>query len=535
MEYWVPPRAQRFLVRSVFAIGVFLWTLFTRHPLGVAGVRIIVLGYLAFSAAVYLWDQFGRRGSSGEKEFLVYLDILFVGFLIYLTGGSDSEFYLLLYFILALRAPFVKWTRVLSISAGSTVVYITSILSTWNHAYWFDLVIRGCLFWFLALLLRIIARRSIEERERAERLARELAATHDEVRRYTAALEKANAIGEKRLAEITILHEFLLDAREVDDYEKLYDIVFKYVRRISDAPWIFLLNRRNPERGQVVVRSWGNPPAPVVKLIRSDGLYPEFGCEGLEREVDLPDAGKAVILGFAHCHENRSSVTLILVFPEGQVKPEKEKTGVLSAFMHSVESELELHRLGKRLVASNESLSESNSHLMRLQEFQFELSRAFLSHREIGPVIQGIQEIMAKELFELDRLNLFMPNWGTGMLECKTSVGIENYPQDEIKVPMDDRGGAISRAFRDGKTIYFDGNKPVPPEYRLAEPYSRIPAIRSRIFVIVPLLSHEGKVVGVIGADRKYTHRPIPSETINLLEFFARHVAMVLSIQMIRD
>ena len=535
MEHRVPPWAQRFLVRSVFAVGVFLWTLFTRHPMGVAGVRIIVLGYLAFSAGVYLWNQFGRRADSGEREFLVYLDILFVGFLIYLTGGADSEFYLFLYFILALRAPFVKWSQILIISAVSTVVYLTSILSTWDQAYWFDLVMRGCLFLFLALLLRIIAQRSIEERERAERLAQELAATHDEVRRYTAALEKANAVGEKRLAEITILHEFVLDVRGVDDYEKLYNIVFKYVRRISDAPWIFLLNRRNPERGQVVVRSWGNPPSPVIRLIRDKGLCPEFGCEGLERQVDLPAAGKAVLLGFAHCHEDRSSVTLILVFPEGQVKPEKDKTGVLSALMHSVESELELHRLRKRLVTSNERLSESNRNLMRLQEFQFELSRAFLSHREIGPVIQGIQEIMAKELFELDRLNLFMPNWRTGMLECKTSVGIKNYPQDRIKVPMDERGGAISRAFRDGKTIYFDGNKPVPPEYRLADPYSRIPAVRSRIFVIVPLKSHEEKVVGVIGADRKYTHRPIPPETINLLEFFARHVAMVLSIQMIRE
>ena len=40
----------------------------------------------------------------------------------------------------------------------------------------------------------------------------------------------------------------------------------------------------------------------------------------------------------------------------------------------------------------------------------------------------------------------------------------------------------------------------------------------------------QGSVIGVIGADRKYTHRPIPHETVTMLEFFAHHVAMVLSI-----
>ena len=46
----------------------------------------------------------------------------------------------------------------------------------------------------------------------------------------------------------------------------------------------------------------------------------------------------------------------------------------------------------------------------------------------------------------------------------------------------------------------------------------------------MPLIDHHGQVMGVIGADRKYTHRPIPQETVTMLEFFARHVAMVISI-----
>jgi hypothetical protein len=137
---------------------------------------------------------------------------------------------------------------------------------------------------------------------------------------------------------------------------------------------------------------------------------------------------------------------------------------------------------------------------------------------------------MAKDMFELDRLNLFLPDATGQTLQCLTSVGIGDYPQEEIRVPMDEGGGAISLAFREGRTIFSDGKGPVPEELRLVSPYSEIPAIRSRIFVIVPLIDHRGQVIGVIGADRKHTHRPIPPETVTMLEFFARHVAMVLSI-----
>jgi hypothetical protein len=138
---------------------------------------------------------------------------------------------------------------------------------------------------------------------------------------------------------------------------------------------------------------------------------------------------------------------------------------------------------------------------------------------------------MAQELFELDRLNLFLPDDAGKMLQCRTSVGIDDSLTEEVEVPVDERGGAISLAYREGRTIFFGGDGPVPRDLRLATPYSKISAIRSRIFVIVPLTDHRGKVLGVIGADRKYSHQAIPQSTITMLEYFARHVAMLISLQ----
>jgi hypothetical protein len=412
----------------------------------------------------------------------------------------------------------------------ATLVDIAAVGQTFRETHWFDFVVRIILLWFLAIILRVIGLRAITEKQRSERLSRELSSTHDEVKRYTAALEKANAEKEKRLADITLLHRFVIGVRGLDEYDPVYEAVFDSVHSVCEPAWLFILHRRSLDRTRLVTRTFGDPPEHVTDWILKQGIDPGCESDGARSSKRFGQRGDVESWHFVRCHEERSSVTMILAFPVKEAVLLEEQVEIISALMDTVEMELELLRLRRDLGSSNRKLSESNRHLTRLHELQHELSKTFLVSGDIQGVIQGAHEIMAKDMFELDRLNLFLPDEELGMLQCLTSVGIEDYPQEEIQVPIDERGGAISRAFREGKTIFFDGTGSVPEELRLASPYNEIPAIRSRIFVIVPLIDHRGQVIGVIGADRKHTHRPIPLETVTMLEFFARHVAMVLSI-----
>lgn len=521
---------QSLALRVLFALGVFHWSLFGKEPVGALATRVLVLLFLLYSA-VTLFHQRRSEEQAEGVSWSLYVDILFAGALIFITGGVNSEFHLLFYFIITLRAPFSSWRVALVVPALCTAVYLVSILPTWGDAYWFDLMIRIGLLWFLAPLLRVISLRSLGEKEGAEKLARQLAATHDEIRRYTAALERANARNEKRLAEITLLHQFVMEMRSAEKYGDVYQTVLRFTRKACEAPWIALSHRKGTDDTATDLEFLKDPPPEVLEWVRGSEGELEWADSDSVREMEIPGLGGCRIGSLVRSSEGGAKVILLLIFDPEAVVMEEGQMEILSALMDSVQMELELRRLQGSLLAANRKLQESNHHMMRLHELQAEMSQAFLDHMDMEGVIQGTQEIMAKELFELDRLNLFLPNHKTGMLECRTSVGIGSYPPEKIAVPIDKRGGAISKAFREGKTIFFGGETAVPAELRLAEPYSQIPAIRSRIFVIVPLLDHHGDVLGVIGADRKHTHRPIPKETVTMLEFFARHVAMVLFLQ----
>lgn len=530
MERFFTPHLQRLTLRTLFGVAVLLWASIGRlQAIGANSARLLVAAYFFYSLVVFIWEK-GWRRLRDELLLFAYIDILFIGVLIALSGGPSSEFHLLLYFVVALRAPYRSWTQTLLVPGVSTLVYLAAVGQIGREYHWFEMVVRVGLLWFLAVVLRLIGLRSVTERERSEKLTRELSTTHDEVRRYTAELEKANADKEKRLAEVTLLHRFITQVRSFDNYDDVYEAVMPHVRSVCEPPWIFLVHRQSPLQPDLVIRTLGDPPDKVVEKIRERGIHPECWDDGTRLKDDIEGVGEVDFRYFSRCAKDKTSVSLVLCFPTQQWVLIEEQVRVLSALMDSVEMELELLRLRKDLNTTNLHLAESNRHLMRIQELQQTLSTAFLTDEDISEVIHDAHEIMAKELFELDRLNLFLPDREKGVLQCRTSVGIGDYPLDEIIVPLDERGGALSLSFREGKTIFFDGQGVVPDEFRISEPYNRIPAIRSRIFVIVPLIDHRGHVLGVIGADRKHTHKPIPAETVTMLEYFAHHVAMVLSV-----
>jgi len=529
LDRFITPQLQRFTLRVLFGAGAFLWTVMASPSPNPASLHFLIIVFLLYSITVFTWEQVWQ-GLRPEFQVFVVVDILFAGVLIALSGGAQSEMHLLLYFVVAMRAPYRSWTQAFMIPGVATLVDIAASGQTFRELHWFDFVVRILLLWFLAIVLRVIGLRSITEKQRSERLARELSVTHNEVRRYTAALEKANAEKERRLAEITLLHRFVMDVRGLDECDAVYKAAYDCVHSVCEPAWVFLLHKRSPTASGFETRTYGDPPEHVTDWVREVGIDADCGSDGIRTTKRFGQRGDVETWHFVRCDEEGSGISLVLAFPVKEAVILEEQVEILSALMDSVEMELELLRLRQDLARSHRKLTESNRHLTRLHELQHELNSTFLASGDVSRVVQGAQEIMAKDMFELDRLNLFLPDREKGMLLCLTSVGIGDYPQEKIRVPIDERGGAISKAFREARTIFFDGEGPVPEEYRLAAPFSEIPAIRSRIFVIVPLIDHLGQAIGVIGADRKHTHRPIPPETVTLLEFFARHVAMVLTV-----
>lgn len=156
-------------------------------------------------------------------------------------------------------------------------------------------------------------------------------------------------------------------------------------------------------------------------------------------------------------------------------------------------------------------------------------SRLSLEMQEALPLEQGLASILenAHQIVGVDRFNILIADLAEGVLRSIASWGNLEEPLEGIWVPIDARGGGLAKAYRDRVEILFNGQGPVPEELRLAPPSSHIKAFRSRHFAILPLICRE-TVIGVLGADNKFSRRPINTDTLTLLRIFAAHAAIAI-------
>ena len=122
----------------------------------------------------------------------------------------------------------------------------------------------------------------------------------------------------------------------------------------------------------------------------------------------------------------------------------------------------------------------------------------------------------AREVLHLDRLNILLADPEGQWLEAVASIGTEG-PSGMLRVPIGPEGGGIAQAYLTQQTIGWDGRGPMPESYRLKPPYDQIAAFRSHAFVNVPLVV-QGRAIGVLGVDRKYSGRPFEPGMLELLQ-----------------
>jgi PAS domain S-box-containing protein len=144
----------------------------------------------------------------------------------------------------------------------------------------------------------------------------------------------------------------------------------------------------------------------------------------------------------------------------------------------------------------------------------------------------GLQERLDRLLhtvqtvLRLDRVNILLADPEGRELQAVASLGVEE-PLEAIRVPIGPEGGGIAQAYRTQQAVIWDGRAPLPAPLRLQPPYDQIKALRSRAFVLVPLVV-QGRAIGVLGGDWKHTRRPLDAATLELLQLFATQAALAI-------
>ena len=132
----------------------------------------------------------------------------------------------------------------------------------------------------------------------------------------------------------------------------------------------------------------------------------------------------------------------------------------------------------------------------------------------------------ARDVLSLDRLNILLADPKGEWLQAVASLGTEE-PLEAIRVPIGPEGGGLAQAYLTQQMIVWDGETPVSKGLRLQPPYDRISALRSQVFANVPLVV-QGRAIGVLGADRKHSRRPLSPSTLDLLQLFATQAALAI-------
>lgn len=182
----------------------------------------------------------------------------------------------------------------------------------------------------------------------------------------------------------------------------------------------------------------------------------------------------------------------------------------------------------------NESLRHSNSQLELINAQLADSNRNLTTLYEVGLgmrhtlALRDILELIvssAHGVLNVDRIAVFLPSRDGGHLELRAAVGETG--GEGVRVPLSGQGGALALAFQRKEQVRVEEGQRIPPSLRLAEPWSKTPALRSRAFVVVPLVSKD-RAVGVIAVDNKSRHLPIDESQIALLGIFANQAAVAV-------
>ncbi len=186
------------------------------------------------------------------------------------------------------------------------------------------------------------------------------------------------------------------------------------------------------------------------------------------------------------------------------------------------ESNLKLELMNQELEASRRKLEKAGNSLSRLYDLSIAMQYSGFLESHLALVL-GV----AQERFDVDRILLLMPDDDGKLLRCRASVGNVFESEEKIYVPVGPQGGALSRAYAEKRTIFFDGSGPVPAELRVGKPYDQIRSLRTRAFAVFPLVTKD-KVIGVLGADNKMSRRPLTRDDLDAIENFAYKMASLI-------
>ncbi len=190
----------------------------------------------------------------------------------------------------------------------------------------------------------------------------------------------------------------------------------------------------------------------------------------------------------------------------------------------------QIHLRARRLDEMNQAVASQKQEFERKYR---DLNSRITSFHNISARIQKTMDLSEllqltgnglHEVMDFDRVNILTVDREHQQLRLSVSLGSEAPSNATTSMPFDERAGVIYKAINEQRHYLVDDISLMPPDCKLKAPCDSIPALRSRNFLICPVVVN-GQTEMVIAVDKKNTRRPIEEDDADTLKLFASQLS----------
>jgi signal transduction histidine kinase len=215
----------------------------------------------------------------------------------------------------------------------------------------------------------------------------------------------------------------------------------------------------------------------------------------------------------------------ITVFRRAAGRFEDRVVDLLTALANQSKVAIDNARLFQKVQSQTIELERLTQNLDRLYQLSIAMQEPLSLRDQLRRVLEA-----ASEIGIIDRLYVWAVSPENDRLVNLAGAGFsadEWWDFEGAEIPLTE-AGAMYQAYQDGQPLVFDDEHPLPAALRLRPPYSRMKAIQTRSFLVIPMIAR-GTTVGILAGDNKPSGRPIGPDTVGLLHTFAAHAAVAIA------
>ncbi len=186
----------------------------------------------------------------------------------------------------------------------------------------------------------------------------------------------------------------------------------------------------------------------------------------------------------------------------------------------AVKLDLLNHEVAEQKATSERRFADLDRSIKNFHSINTDMQKSVSQQEVLRLTVDGLHEVIG-----FDRVNILMVDETEQLLSFAVCRGAN---LDDIEanatLPLDERAGCIYKSINDRQVMLIDDITKMPEEYYLQPPCDVIPQLRSRNFILCPIIVRD-KAIGLLAVDNKYKRRKLEDTDVDTVKLFADQIS----------